>query len=100
MKPRKGPIGYVLALALAALIGAAASATSAIGRPAYSDDGAPSTIIFPLQSLPLTFSHAKHLGRAPDLQCVDCHDSAQDSKSAVDLLTPGEDACTMCHPID
>ncbi len=82
---------------IAFLVAVAAVAAAA---PAYSTDGPPSAVIFPEQSLPITFSHAKHLSRAKDLQCVDCHDRAQDSKSAVDLLTPGEDACTMCHPID
>lgn len=78
----------------------AAGAIGAAAAPDYATDGPPSDVIFPPQVLPLTFSHAKHLGRAPDLQCVDCHDQAEDSRSAVDLLTPGEDACTMCHPID
>jgi Cytochrome c7 and related cytochrome c len=98
MTSRKHHVSFVAAVLIAALVGAGAGAAS--GRPAYSDDGPPSALIFPSQTLPLTFSHAKHLGRAPDLQCVDCHDDAQDSTSAVDLLTPGEDACTMCHPVD
>jgi predicted CXXCH cytochrome family protein len=82
----------------AAAIGLAAIAAAA--APAYSEDGSPSTIIFPAQVVPLTFSHAKHLGRDPELQCVECHDKAADSRSAVDRLTPTEDACAMCHPID
>lgn len=85
------------------IVTAAALAGAALaddGRPAYSDDGPPSALIFPEQQIPLTFSHAKHLGRSPDLSCTDCHDQAQDSHSAVDRLVPSEDACAMCHPID
>ncbi|HTJ43352.1 MAG TPA: cytochrome c3 family protein [Kofleriaceae bacterium] len=82
------------------LIIVAAGAIGASAAPDYATDGPPSDVIFPKQVLPITFSHAKHLARAKDLQCVDCHDNAQDSRSSVDLLTPGEDACTMCHPID
>jgi hypothetical protein len=89
---RTASLLFVIVLVGAAGLGAAA--------PDYASDGPPSSVIFPEQSLPITFSHAKHLQRAKDLQCVDCHDRAADSRSAVDLLTPGEDACTMCHPID
>ncbi len=92
-------VSFVALVALAGAIGAAAGDPAA-PVPAYAEDGPPSSVIFPIQALPITFSHAKHLGRAPDLQCVDCHDKAEDSTSAVDRLTPGEDACTMCHPID
>jgi hypothetical protein len=99
MMKRAAP-ALILSAMVAAAIGAAAAPASGPAVPLYSEDGPPSSLIFPDQSLPITFSHAKHLGRAPDLQCVDCHDKAEDSRSAVDLLTPGEDACEMCHPID
>ena len=94
---RPSSLVFVLALVAAAGIGAVAAPD---GTPAFSQDGPPSSVIFPEQALPITFSHAKHLARAKDLQCVDCHDRATDSRSAVDLLTPSEDACAMCHPID
>jgi Cytochrome c7 and related cytochrome c len=85
----------------AALVGAAlAAAAPGPGRPAFSADGPTSPLIFGAQRLPLTFSHAAHLRRAPGMACVDCHDDADSSTSAVDLLIPGESACEMCHPID
>ncbi len=60
--------------------------------------GGPSPVVYPAQALPLRFSHAVHLARGA--ACIDCHDRATTSRSAVDLLTPGEAACRACHPID
>jgi hypothetical protein len=57
-----------------------------------------SPIVYPLQRLPLTFSHAKHLARATP--CAACHPEAATSRSAVDNLLPTEAACRACHPID
>src|SRR5690606_4193483 len=59
-----------------------------------------SPVIFPEQRIPLTFSHARHLaldGYDP-LTCETCHD-AEGSRSSLDSLIPGEDACTICHDI-
>jgi len=58
----------------AALVGAALAAAApgrGAGRPAFAADGPPSRLIFGDQRLPITFSHAAHLGRAPDMECVD-----------------------------
>jgi hypothetical protein len=79
---------------------AAADSAGRAGRARFADDGPPSPVIFPTQSIPITFSHAAHLGRAPALQCVDCHDNATTSRASVDRLVPDESACEMCHPID
>lgn len=57
-----------------------------------------SPIIYPLQRLPLVFSHAAHLGRGTP--CQACHPAATSSRSAVDDLLPTEAACRVCHPID
>ena len=57
-----------------------------------------SPIVYPLQRLPLTFSHAKHLARGT--QCASCHAAATTSRSAVDNLIPTEAACRACHAID
>jgi len=57
-----------------------------------------SPVIYPLQRLPLEFSHARHLGRATP--CAACHPDAATSRSAVDDLLPTEAACRACHPID
>lgn len=83
----------VLAAALAAAV-AAPRAVAELGR-----DPLPSAVIFPPQQLPLSFSHALHLGRER-MGCDFCHDDAAASRSAADDLMPGEAACAICHPID
>lgn len=62
-------------------------------------DRGPSPVVFGPQRLPLTFSHAQHAGGLA-IPCVDCHDRAPTSRSAVDLLTPSEAPCRRCHAID
>jgi len=57
-----------------------------------------SPVVYPLQRLPLEFSHAKHLMRGT--ACAACHPAATTSRSAVDDLLPTEAACRVCHPID
>jgi hypothetical protein len=59
---------------------------------------APSPVIFPPQKLPLVFSHKMHLRFK--LQCDFCHDRAESSTSAADVLTPTEEPCRACHKID
>ena len=56
------------------------------------------SIVYPLQRLPLIFSHAKHLARGT--ACDACHAGAATSASAVDNLIPTEAACRACHAID
>ena len=97
---RRSTTAAVLACAALAAAALGAAAAPGPGRPAYGDDGPPSPLIFGAQRIPLTFSHAAHLRRSPDLQCIDCHDDADSSTSAVDRLIPDESACEMCHPID
>ncbi|HUQ04575.1 MAG TPA: cytochrome c3 family protein [Kofleriaceae bacterium] len=60
---------------------------------------APSTVVYPAQRIPLVFSHALHVGKV-GAACIDCHAAATTSRSVVDRLTPGEDACRACHAID
>jgi hypothetical protein len=67
--------------------------------PAAFAETAVSPVIYPEQSLPLRFSHALHLGRLK-MACADCHPDALSSRSSLDLLIPGEDRCTACHPVD
>ena len=57
-----------------------------------------SPIVYPMQRLPLIFSHAKHLARGAT--CASCHPSAAGSRSAVDNLIPTETECRVCHAID
>ena len=56
------------------------------------------SVVYPLQRLPLIFSHAKHLARGTT--CAACHAAAATSQSAVDNLIPTEAACRACHAID
>ncbi len=66
---------------------------------ALADDGdAWSPVMYPLQRLPLIFSHAKHLARGAT--CAQCHPDATTSRSAVDNLIPTEAACRACHAIE
>ena len=62
-------------------------------------DVSPSPVVYPIQRLPLHFSHSQHLV-LPDVGCGTCHEQAADSKSSADVLLPTEDACTACHEID
>ena len=57
-----------------------------------------SPVVYPMQRLPLTFSHAQHLARGTP--CAACHAGATSSRSAVDNLLPTEVACRACHAID
>jgi len=58
-----------------------------------------SYVVYPTQSLPLRFSHAKHVG-VIGADCEDCHEKAEESESSLDQLSPTEEACTSCHAID
>ncbi|HEY1546396.1 MAG TPA: cytochrome c3 family protein [Kofleriaceae bacterium] len=71
-----------------------------VAQPVLPDDGPDdwSPIVYPLQRLPLTFSHAKHLSRG--VQCQACHPNGTTSRSAVDNLEPTETQCRTCHAID
>lgn len=90
-KPGLG--GAILWLALCALAGSAsAQASDSAGEPT------PSSVVYPLQRLPLIFSHSKHLARGA--MCVGCHPKASTSQSAVDNLLPTELQCRACHPIN
>jgi len=64
-----------------------------VGAAALADDSA----VYPLQRLPLIFSHQKHLARGT--QCDACHTTAKASQSAVDNLIPTEVPCRACHEI-
>jgi hypothetical protein len=58
----------------------------------------PSPVIFPQQTIPLSFSHKDHL--AQKLSCDFCHENAPDSTSSADNNIPTEETCTTCHEID
>ncbi|HMU41010.1 MAG TPA: cytochrome c3 family protein [Pseudomonadota bacterium] len=60
--------------------------------------GTRSHAIFPDQTIPLRFSHKKHL--ALDVACDSCHPNALTSTSSKDRLIPSEEDCAVCHPID
>lgn len=84
-----------LALLAAALLGrpARAAVVLRVARPAPAAAG---SVIYPVQALPLRFSHARH----GTVACLDCHAAAATSASATDRLLPGEAVCARCHPVD
>jgi hypothetical protein len=85
----------IRARVLALVIAIAAVAGAVVAAP---DPTAWSPVVYPLQRLPLTFSHASHLARGTP--CAACHAAAASSRSAVDNLLPTEAACQPCHAID
>ncbi len=91
----KLPVALSLALVTLAIV-------MVVAWPAAGDVAGPrddwSPVVYPLQRLPLTFSHARHLQRGAT--CVACHPDAKTSRSAVDNLIPTEVECRACHPID
>lgn len=96
-KTRNGLVGWLLAAALAAILG-----VTLVPHRAVAELGArplPSPVIFPKQQIPLSFSHEKHLSR-DKMDCAFCHESAPDSISAADNNMPTEEACTTCHEIE
>ena len=54
----------------------------------------PSELIFPDQTIPLRFSHAKHIDL---VDCVECHKGAVTSLRAKDRNLPPEATCLDCH---
>ncbi|MBS1120979.1 MAG: cytochrome c family protein [Deltaproteobacteria bacterium] len=95
---------YLPILAILAIVAGLAGLGTAVLADGRSDDRSDdrpdewSPIVYPLQRLPLIFSHGKHLARGAT--CVTCHPSAAQSRSAVDNLIPTEVQCRACHPID
>jgi len=87
---RWGPI----AVAIGILFGAGLAGSVVADQ----DAAAWSPIVYPMQRLPLVFSHASHLARGTT--CAACHPAAATSRSAVDNLLPTELLCRACHPID
>ncbi len=59
----------------------------------------PSPVIFPVQRLPLSFSHAQHVS-LQGVGCGTCHEDAARSRRATDVNIPPEAACTPCHAIE
>jgi len=85
----------VLSMIVIAALGVAGASLADRDRTAWSP------VVYPLQRLPLVFSHAKHLARGAG--CADCHPAATTSRSADDNLLPTEAAChdrsecVACH---
>jgi hypothetical protein len=102
---RRSTVLFPVLAALAAGVGAAAGLASA-ASPATTEampvapppSVTPSPLIYPAETIPLRFDHARHarLGAT----CEGCHLAAQVSTSAADNLIPTEAACRSCHKID
>lgn len=84
--------------ALAALASATAVATDTGTGTGNEAARGPSPLIYPRQTLPITFDYAAHARRGAS--CLGCHVTAASSTSAGDDLMPGEAACRACHAID
>ena len=88
----------LLALLTVATVGGAVLAQVRVPR-AGDDPRPPSRVIYPEQTIPLRFSHARHAG-IPGVDCERCHAAARTSDRVEDRLVPGESACAPCHAID
>jgi hypothetical protein len=62
---------------------------------AEADDGGPSPVIFPAQTLGVRFNHARHV--ALGATCTTCHDRATTSRRSADSLLPAGTRCDGCH---
>lgn len=49
-----------------------------------------------LSAQELQFSHRVHFEEA-NATCIDCHESARESKAATDRLIPSAEKCAVCH---
>ena len=108
-EPLQPPTVYrawvIFALVLAVLSGAvfaqpipSSPTPPPIPRPP-DDLRAPSHVIYPTQSIPLRFHHARHLA-LPGMTCTRCHTNASASTRVEDNLVPPESTCAPCHTID
>ena len=86
---------YVLAAALLAVGLGAAWAAEHAAAPAGARP-CPSPVLFPPQTLALSFDHRKHTEKA---SCTRCHDTAATSTRAADRNLPDQDRCAECHPV-
>ena len=64
-----------------------------------SDDGGPSPVIFPPQTLGIRFNHSRHV-RELGMTCTTCHDTAKTSRKSGDSLLPRATRCDACHGSD
>lgn len=103
----RGRVDLLLVLTALAAFLAWCSAPAALAdkrlevRPpgAFEDDGGPSPVIFPEQSLPLRFNHKKHV-KELGMTCTTCHDTAKTSRRSGDSLLPAAERCDGCHGTD
>lgn len=68
-------------------------------RAVWDEERGVSYAIFPAQSLPLRFDHARHMALG-GMRCERCHTDAPTSVRADDRLIPSEQSCQPCHAID
>jgi hypothetical protein len=88
-----------LAIVVTAVVAMVGLAAAWLGIAEARRTGGGSEVVFPAQTIPLAFSHARHLA-LPSVQCTTCHPAAVTSRSALDNLIPTEQACRACHAID
>jgi hypothetical protein len=59
------------------------------------NDGGPSPVIYPAQSLGIRFNHRLHMGLGAT--CTTCHERAKTSRRSADSLLPPGTRCDGCH---
>lgn len=86
-------------IAIVGVLAAMLLASLALAMPRKSRYAGPvSPVVFGKQTIPLRFSHVRHLERGAT--CATCHEAAAKSRSSLDNLLPTEAACDGCHAID
>lgn len=70
---------------------------ASLGFGASALAASPSPIILPRPTIPLAFSHTKHLKLG--MKCLSCHSNATKSIDSADSLLPKEAICLNCHNI-
>jgi hypothetical protein len=78
-------LGTVLAVLLTAAVGLAV-------------EGSRSSVVYPEATIPLKFSHKKHLSMG--LQCALCHAAIDRSTEPMGAPLPGHGTCKTCHQMD
>lgn len=81
--------------------GAGLRPTPLADRPpgALPEDGGPSPVIFPPESIAIRFNHRRHV-KDLNLSCVACHQKVPESRRSSDRLLPEPAACDRCHASD
>ena len=95
LRPLRGVVAALGALALVALLVLPRVAARTPRRPSTAPTVSPTLVVSPAPVRPLKFPHGKH--PKADFPCEKCHASAPTSESSADLLVPPMKVCEGCH---